>query len=239
MTFKQHDQQNDVHLSAADSKWLAQLADPATRDDAARMIFQKYSEQLLVLIRSRLAETLQKRTEPLDIMQSVWKSFFSRTFVLQDSDTLFPLLAEMCIRKSADAARRHTARKRDVRSEQRHDENVHSLASRPSLMRTQDRSLEWEENPAAGLGQGEMKRDEDSAVDQETLQLMARGATPEQAIIAMEIFEHLPSELQTIMTLRLEGLHDHEIAATLNCTRRTIVRRVALLRLHMERFLSR
>lgn len=220
------------HTRSADADWLAQLADPATREEAASLIFQKYAEQLLKLIRSRLSESLQQKSEPQDIMQSVWKSFFARTFNLRDSESLFPLLAEMCVRKACSAARRHTAQKRTMDREVVMDGELnadrfrHNAQSEKLRFMGDHRNHTAEDNPAIS--------NNDSSLDLSTCQLMVQGATPAQAAIAIELFESLPDTLQEIMRLRLEGFHDDEIAERLGCTRRTVVRKAELIRSHLR-----
>lgn len=185
----------DQRTKRSDSHWLAQLADPATRETAAAAIHRRYEQQLLHRIENQLSESLQQRVDPPDVMQSVWRSFFSRRFELRDTDSLLPLLAEMCVNKAISAARRHTAQMRSVDSEA-------------------------------------------TDFDVATCEAMLKGATPEQAAIAIELLESLPVDLQEIMSLKLEGYHDEEIGQRLGCTRRTVVRKTELLRSHLRSRMS-
>lgn len=233
MTSNHQVQQNECSVRNMDADWLARLADPASREEAAHLIFQKYAEQLLKLIRSRLSESLQSRAEPQDIMQSVWKSFFARSFELRDSDSLFPLLAEMCVRKASSVARMHTAMKRSVDREVIVDHSQadslrfrHTALAERLRLSDQDCQVETDINPDVDS--------DDSSLDLTTCQLMVQGATPAQAAIAIELFESLPDTLQEIMRLRLEGFRDEVIAQHLGCTRRTVVRKAELIRSHLR-----
>ena len=216
----------------SDSDWLQRLDDPSQREEAAREIYNKYSQQLLNLVQRQLNELLMRRAEPQDIMQSVFKSFFSRKFQLRDADTLFPLLAEMCVCKTNDAARRHTAQKRSVASETELADGSIESQRRPSDVGPRVRIKKGQEiSDASGTPDHER---EDSSISLGALQNMARGATPEQALVAIELFERLPPELQQILSMRLEGYCDEEISEELRCTRRTIVRRMNLIRQHFR-----
>ncbi len=212
-----------------DSEWLERLNNPDTREQAAQYIFRRYSEQLLALVRQKLTESIQHRVEPQDILQSVWKSFFSKKCELLTADTLFPLLSEMSVRKTVSAARRHQARMRSVDAEVVLKSDAEASVRRPSALaktlRFSGDLVNPKQSPVAAGNE-----DNDSSMDMDACQAMISGATPEQAANAIELFNRLPEELQQIMRLRLEGFTDEEIAAELRCARRTIVRRTALIR---------
>src|SRR5262245_46331871 len=64
--------------------------------EAARRIFQTFSQRLIALARSRLHGLIRVKTDPEDIMASVFKSFFRRDaeepFQLSGWDSLWSLL---------------------------------------------------------------------------------------------------------------------------------------------------
>jgi RNA polymerase sigma-70 factor (ECF subfamily) len=91
-------------------------------EDAAKELFHRYSERLVALVRSRLADKLAPRVDPEDVVQSVYRSFFSNArdsrYVLEQSGDLWRLLVSMTMHKVFGQARRHRAEKRSVDREQ-------------------------------------------------------------------------------------------------------------------------
>ena len=79
------------------------LEDPAKRDVAARLIWQRYFHSLLELARSHLDRRVRPRTDEEDIAQSMYKSFCLRQqrgeFDLAGRDELWRLLVTITLRK--------------------------------------------------------------------------------------------------------------------------------------------
>ena len=98
----------------SDAEWLKRLKDPATREEAANHLVVTYNRQLLNEIRRKLSETLNHAIDPEDVAQMMWNSFFLKEIELLKSDTLFPLLAEMCRNKAISEVRKRTAEKRST-----------------------------------------------------------------------------------------------------------------------------
>ena len=96
--------------------------DPAVRDLAARLIWQRYFHGLLELARSNLHKRIRRRTDEEDIAQSMFKSFCLRQqkgeFDLAGRDELWRLLVTITLRKARNAATAHRRRKRDIGREQ-------------------------------------------------------------------------------------------------------------------------
>ena len=96
--------------------------DPAVRDVAARLIWQRYFHALLELARSNLDKRIRRRTDEEDVAQSMFKSFCLRQqkgeFDLAGRDDLWKLLVTITLRKARNAANAHRRRKRDVAREQ-------------------------------------------------------------------------------------------------------------------------
>lgn len=214
-----------------DSIWLNRLDNPATRDEAAARIFNEYVDQLLGIIRGKLASQLAARLEPQDIMQSVWGSFFRRKYEIPSRASLFALLVEICINKTREATRHHHALKRNVSVESDVEQFEYEAGRRippdTKRQRIEDVSNALESTEASEtVGEAES----DSWLDIDTLRLLATGATAEQAATVIEVFDSLPTELQRVASLRIEGKTEAEIAAQLGCARRTVTRRLGLLR---------
>jgi RNA polymerase sigma-70 factor, ECF subfamily len=89
--------------------------------EAAALIFRRYTRRLIALARRQLDTWVRDRVDPEDVVQSVYKSFFARhargDFSLDSWDSLWALLCLMTVRKCADKADYLQAACRDVRLE--------------------------------------------------------------------------------------------------------------------------
>src|SRR5580704_14172260 len=95
-------------------------------DLAAEALFSRYFERLTLLARSRLAPRLARRTDPEDIVLSVYRSFFvgarEGRFVLSRGGDLWRLLAAITKHKLLRQARHHRADRRSIDRESPLDE---------------------------------------------------------------------------------------------------------------------
>jgi RNA polymerase sigma-70 factor (ECF subfamily) len=84
---------------------------------AARQVFVTYATRLLHLARERLSRRLARRVDPEDIVQSVFRTFFSRAregrFTLDAEDDLGKILVGITVRKVLRQVAFHRAAKRD------------------------------------------------------------------------------------------------------------------------------
>ena len=117
-------------MSQHESSW--QLLNRIQRgdEDAARIVFERYTSRLVALARSRLNEKLGQRLDADDIVQSAWGSFFKRAskgrYEVQGSGDLWCLLATITVNKLRRQYRDHSAEKRDMGREQEGaDPDVH------------------------------------------------------------------------------------------------------------------
>jgi RNA polymerase sigma-70 factor, ECF subfamily len=95
--------------------------------------FERFTRRLIGLARRQLADRLQHKVDPEDIVQSVYKSFLLRYGVgglEKDSEGLWALLARITLRKCADRARYHDAGCRDAGREVAGDEPWQEAVSR-------------------------------------------------------------------------------------------------------------
>jgi len=87
-------------------------------DRAAEALFSRYFERLTLLARSRLSPRLARRTDPEDIVMSVYRSFFvgarSGRFALRRGGDLWRLLASITKHKLLRQARHQRADRRSV-----------------------------------------------------------------------------------------------------------------------------
>jgi len=88
---------------------------------AAEELYLRYGERLFRLAEREIGERLRRRVGPDDILQSVFATFFRRTaqgeFSIQQSGSLWRLLAQITLNKVRRQAEFHGARRRDVRAE--------------------------------------------------------------------------------------------------------------------------
>src|SRR5262245_17450183 len=90
-------------------------------DAAAAALFERFAQRLLALARSRLNEALRRKEDPEDVLQSVFRSFFTRQqggqFDVTDWDSVWRILTLITVRKCADRVEYFRAACRDVRRE--------------------------------------------------------------------------------------------------------------------------
>jgi RNA polymerase sigma-70 factor (ECF subfamily) len=90
--------------------------------EAARVVFDKYSHQLLRLAQQHLSRKVAVRADAEDVVQSAFRTFFRRgltgAFQIDSSEKLWRLLVTITLRKARSKARFHTAGVRAVTAEQ-------------------------------------------------------------------------------------------------------------------------
>jgi hypothetical protein len=185
-------------------------SDPATREAAARQIWQRHFPRLLTLACQHLDQRLKRRTDEQDVLQSMYASFCFRQqrgdFSMDDRSDLWRLLVTMTLNKTRKAAEKQRSQRRDYRREA----NV---------------------GGAAGAGEN------DSFTDDEALaQMEDSSPSPAEAAELTEELERrmkaLPEALQQIALWKLEGYSNEDIAGPdkLKCTVRTVERKLRLIR---------
>jgi RNA polymerase sigma factor (sigma-70 family) len=179
--------------------------DPAVRNAAARLIWDRYFRDLLTLARNNLDKRIRHRTDEEDVAQSMFKSFCLRQqrgeFDLKGRDDLWGLLVTITLRKARNAAKAQRREKRDVFREQ------------PLSGRDETGSAAW-------------------LLEQ---QIEAADPSPLEAIVLNEALERrlqalADPELREIALWRLEGYTNGEIAGRLDCTERSVERKLARIR---------
>lgn len=120
----------------------AQLAS-GEREDAARVIFERFSNRLINLARTRLGGHLRHRVDPESVVQSAYRSFFrgadAERFVYEAWEDLWGLLTILTLRKvyaRADyflAEKRHVGRERPLAQDDQHpSDRIELAAAQPS-----------------------------------------------------------------------------------------------------------
>ncbi len=180
--------------------------DRVVRDMAASLIWQRYFRDLLDLARKNLDKRVRRRMDEEDVLQSMFQSFCARQgrgeFDLADRDELWRLLVTITLRKARNVARDHHRDRRDIAREQ-----TMSLAA-----------------------------DDDRSCPDWALELMdASAPSPAEAAVLSEALERrlaslADPELRQIALWRLEGFTNREIADQLDCTQRSVERKLERIR---------
>lgn len=92
------------------------------RDDAAAQeLIGRFTHQLVALALRHIDAGLRHKVDPEDLVQSAYKSFFSRygggNLVIENWNSLWGLLTLIAVRKCAERAAYHRAERRDVARE--------------------------------------------------------------------------------------------------------------------------
>jgi len=94
---------------------------------AAAEVFNRFGRRILGLARRQLHSSLRSKVDPEDVLQSVFRSFFSRQrtgrFAIENWDSLWGILMVMTLRKCRRRIQYHRADRRDAQRETRWDEN--------------------------------------------------------------------------------------------------------------------
>lgn len=178
-------------------------------DSAAEKLWSHFVGSLYRAARGRLKPNTRRVYDEEDAAQSAFHSVCAgiqagRFPKLRDRDCLWRLLLRVTALKVAQRHRFDTQQRRDVRR------NV------------SDSIFVVDENSPVAVGQ-----------------LAAREPTPEFTAQFVELcgqlFKRLDDPiLQSVAELRMEGYSDPEIAKRLNCSRRSVQRRVEAIRRHWE-----
>lgn len=90
-------------------------------ESAARQLYERYAERLIALAKTRLSLRLARRVEPEDLIQSVFRSFFTAgrdgRFVLRRPGDLWRLLLGITRNKIRFQAAYHAAARRAMAKE--------------------------------------------------------------------------------------------------------------------------
>jgi RNA polymerase sigma factor (sigma-70 family) len=194
--------------------WLLRLS-PAGNQEAAQRLWERYYQQLVVLARKKLGTANRRVCDEEDVVVMAFDSFCRGAVAgrypnLKDRDDLWRLLMAITGNKARDQLRHQHAAKRGGGAVRGH-----------SVFGALDDS-----QSADGLDQ-----------------VMANEPTPEVAGLVAEEFGRLlnglgDDMLRKIALLRLENYTVVEIANQLDCSLRTVKRRLASIRQKWEKGVS-
>ncbi len=185
--------------------WISELKDGD--EQAAQILWEKYVTQLISLIRRHLDSRQRRVSDEDDIVTSAFFSFYRRATANQ-----FPQLNDR--------------------------EDLWKILVTITFRKVyKQRRRLFAEKRGEGKIRGEsvFLSEEDSSQFQGLAQVIERGPTPEQAVVAtealQEMLELLQDEtLQQIVLLRFEGYDNREIAAKVGCKLRSVERKLGIIR---------
>lgn len=119
-------------MSLSDSSNHDLIARLRTGDnEAAREIFDRYAARLLLLSRRRIGQRMNSRVDPEDVVQSVFRTFFTRMkndeFEVSRTDDLFKLLVRITAHKTLRQIAHHRAAKRDPSQETPQSDDAYEM----------------------------------------------------------------------------------------------------------------
>jgi RNA polymerase sigma-70 factor (ECF subfamily) len=89
----------------------------AGSESAARELFDRYCEKLMRLARRRIGQRMTTRVDPEDVIQSAFRTFFTRVrndeFTFAEENDTFKLLVRLTVNKALRQIAHHRAAKRD------------------------------------------------------------------------------------------------------------------------------
>jgi DNA-directed RNA polymerase specialized sigma24 family protein len=186
--------------------------DGRERDEAARMIWERFSSRLQALVRRHLDNRIRRREDEEDVLQSMYASFCAGQLEGKSTpssrDQLWKLLVRITMCKVVNTANRHLAARRDVRRER-------NIA------------------PAQSEGESLFPRWMLEHVDQSQ-------PSPEERVLVVEelerLLQNLPEDLCRIVLWKLEGFTNAEISCMLGRTVRCVELKMQLIRKRLELF---
>jgi RNA polymerase sigma-70 factor (ECF subfamily) len=89
----------------------------AGSESAAQALFDRYCERLMRLAKRRIGQRMTSRVDPEDVVQSAYRTFFTRVkndeFSFHEQDDLFKLLVRLTVHKALRQIAYHRAAKRN------------------------------------------------------------------------------------------------------------------------------
>lgn len=201
--------ENDWKTNDPVTLWIDQLR--VKDDTAAHHLWHHFVNRLQASARKKLGSTTRRVYDEDDAAQSAFHSVCAgitagRFPDLSDRESLLHLLLVITSRKITQRVRYDHRQRRDVR--RLVTDSIFVKASEDTRPRVVDAAP-------------------------------SREPTPEFAAEFVDVCDSLfnsldDSQLQDVALLRIEGFDDNEIAAKLNCSRRTVQRRLEIIRRHWK-----
>jgi DNA-directed RNA polymerase specialized sigma24 family protein len=200
-------------MSSASSltRFVHELSSPdqRQRDEAARIIWERYAPRLKALVRRHLDSRILRREDEQDILQSMFVSFYQGQSAGKappaSRHELWRLLVRITMCKVVNTANRHMAICRDVRRER----SDHSSGTGDG------RHSDW---MCEHIDRGQTSPDENVSVVEEVDRILSV----------------LPEEFRQIVLWRVEGFTNAEISRMIGKTVRSVELKLQLIRKMLE-----
>jgi RNA polymerase sigma-70 factor (ECF subfamily) len=187
-----------------------QSPDDRQRDEAARIIWERFAVRLQTLVRRHLDNRIRRREDEHDILQSMYASFCTGQLEGKTSpasrEELWKLLVRITMCKLVNTANRHLAARRDVRRE------------RPG-------------GASNGMSPAQFPRWMLDHVDR------VQPSAEERVVVIEEIDRlllGLPEDLRRIVLWKIEGYTNAEIACMIGRTVRCVELKMQLIRKRLD-----
>jgi RNA polymerase sigma factor (sigma-70 family) len=188
------------------TRWLTSLKGGDTA--AAQPLWERYHRQLVALARQKLQAARRREADEEDVVQSAFHSFFrgaarGRFPRLNDRDDLWRLLVVITARKALDQL-------------------AHQHSKRQGGGTVQGESRIFPGKPGC----------DEAAIEQ----VVGAEPTPEFAAQVAEQYQRLldllgDDTLRQVAVWKMEGLTNDEVAERLDCSRRTVARKLETIRI--------
>lgn len=103
----------------------------AGSESAARELFDRYCERLMKLAKRRIGQRMTSRVDPEDVLQSAFRTFFTRVkneqFTFEGENDLFKLLIRLTVHKTLRQVAYHRAAKRNPEVETGHGSDAQEM----------------------------------------------------------------------------------------------------------------
>jgi DNA-directed RNA polymerase specialized sigma24 family protein len=179
----------------------------ANDEEAAQRLYERYLKRLAVLARAKMHGTPRRVADEEDVAHTALAGFFAQVRKgsfprLANREDLWQILIMLTDRRVADLKRRQSRQKRDAGRERGESE------LRPSSQNDEGRVME---------------------------QIVAREPAPEQIVELIDLCQWLFDQLEDpllkrIASFTLQGYDQSQIAQQLGCVRRTVQRKLLLIR---------
>jgi RNA polymerase sigma-70 factor (ECF subfamily) len=189
------------------TRFVQELRSPdgRMRDEAARVIWERFAPRLKLLVRRHLDHRIFRREDEQDILQCMFASFCESqskgSRAPASREELWKLLVRITMCKVVNAAHRHQADRRDIRRER----------GEPCADAEESRFPQWMLEH----------------VDRATPSAEERIAAVEEI---QRLLQLLPNDLRQIVVWRLEGFTNADIAAMIDLTLRSVEMKLQIVR---------
>jgi RNA polymerase sigma factor (sigma-70 family) len=175
----------------------------AGSESAATDLFERYCEKLMGLARRRIGQRMASRIDPEDVIQSAFRTFFSRVrndeFTFEGASDLFKLLVRLTVNKTLRQIAHHRAAKRDPGKE------AAQGSTADDVFRNITAGEPTPDVEVALLDQFEQFLSQFSAFDRKVLEMKLQGHTTAEIAATLDTYER---KIRRVMERAGELLHD-------------------------------